>query len=125
MGNKLPSVSCSYMVRIQAVYEEDLIHRQPGVAGPLNASEEGFPATRKWIAEETICDLEDGSAASVSSFTRIVIGELKPEILRDLGCAQGREQLCRQVNELEWQLQIHTKLSKERLLPMLLIFELP
>ena len=74
---------------IQAVYEEDLIHRQPGIASTLNKQEEGFPVSKKWIQEEK------GSGPTSNSFTRIVIGELKTEILKELGSTTGREQLCR------------------------------
>lgn len=76
-------------LHLQAVYEEDLIHRQAGAASTLNKQEESFPVTKKWIQEEK------GSGPVGNSFTRIVIGELKAEILKDLGSAAGREQLCR------------------------------
>jgi hypothetical protein len=77
---------------LQAVYEEDLIHRQPGVLATLDQFERKFPVTEQWVGEETSRE-EDGAGGD--SFTRIVIGELKPEVLRDIGSPSGREQLCK------------------------------
>lgn len=87
------SQSRSYL---QAVYEEDLVHRQPGVTETLTASEAAFPVTRKWLADEVdgVCG-ETGAIHSPTSFTRIIIGDLKPGILKEVGCMHGREQLCR------------------------------
>ena len=63
----------------------------------LDPGEKDFPVTRQWVREEATCSQQGNPDASdvMSGFTRIVIGDLKPEILRDLGNAAGREQLCR------------------------------
>lgn len=82
---------------LQAVYEEDLIHRQPGVANTLDTSLEKFPVTRSWVKQEvsTQTDKEGEIGVLSEGFTRIVIGEIKSEILQELASAAGRDQLCR------------------------------
>lgn len=37
---------------MQAVYEEDLIHRQPGDVSTLSSMEQGFPPAACWVEEE-------------------------------------------------------------------------
>ena len=37
---------------VQAVYEEDLIHRQPGDASTISSMEQGFAPATSWVAEE-------------------------------------------------------------------------
>lgn len=73
------------------MYEEDLIHRQPGVVNTAEF-EQSFPITEEWVGEETVRERE---GPGEDSFTRIVIGELKPEVLQDIGSPSGREQLCK------------------------------
>lgn len=76
---------------MQAVYEEDLLHRRPGLGEPL-PFEAGFPAAKDWIQQEAHAPDQEDIA---KSFTRIVIGDLKPEILQNVEKIAGREQLCR------------------------------
>ena len=83
---------CLTTCNAQAVYEEDLIHRQPGVADSLAEFERKFPVTEEWVGEEAQREREGPGG---DSFTRIVIGDLKPEVLQEIGSPSGRDQLCK------------------------------
>ena len=85
------------MPHLQAVYEEDLVHRMPGDASTLGQFEAGYPAAKAWIGEEQARQESAASCPAQDSFTRVVVGELKPEVLHHIGNASGREQLCRWV----------------------------
>ena len=37
---------------LQAIYEEDLVHRLPGDAGTLGRLEQPFPVARQWVESE-------------------------------------------------------------------------
>lgn len=76
---------------MQAVYEEDLVHRQPGDARTTSGFERSFPVTQTWVAQEKA----EAPASDQTSFTRILIGELKPEVLPLIGSMAGRQQLCK------------------------------
>ncbi|GBF97420.1 hypothetical protein Rsub_09586 [Raphidocelis subcapitata] len=75
----------------EAVYEEDMVHRPPGAtagaAGGAGQSapadvEEGFRPASGWLSEE-LGGAEAGAPAG-ASFTRVVVGDLKPDVLAAL-----------------------------------------
>ncbi|KAI8466921.1 MAG: hypothetical protein J3K34DRAFT_524164 [Monoraphidium minutum] len=86
----------------EAVYEEDMLHRPPGAAAPpaggggagggeLADVEEGFAPGAAWLAEEVACAdaaAPTGAPAPAggggASFTRVVVGDLKPDVLAAL-----------------------------------------
>ena len=90
-------MKASPCLSLQAVYEEDLIHRQPGDGSTQSRLESSFPIVEEWITEERAAEglqsREDDS--SDSSVTRIVVGELKSEVLEQIASPPGRLQLCR------------------------------
>ncbi len=85
---------------------EDLLHRNPGNASTLAPAEAAFaPLVKAWVAAEPGArGSADGAAeapadaegeAAGSSFTRVVVSSLKPEILRQIADEEGGQQLCR------------------------------
>lgn len=40
------------MYYLQAVYEDDLLHRNPGDASTMLPMEAGFPIARSWVQQE-------------------------------------------------------------------------
>ena len=90
------------MPHLQAVYEEDLVHRMPGDASTLGQFEAGYPVAKAWIGEEQARQESAASDPAQDSFTRVVVGELKPEVLHHIGNASGREQLCRLVKTVSF-----------------------
>ena len=58
-----------------------MVHRNPGDTSTLAPMEVPFSTTRAWVAAE---QGEDDSGAGSGSFTRVVIGDLKPDVLRQL-----------------------------------------
>ena len=78
---------------MQAVYEEDLLHRMPGDVSTLGPLERSFPITEAWVEAE-----RPSAGGGAGSWTRIVIGELKPEVLKQIVDMEGRKQLCRFVS---------------------------
>ena len=63
---------------------EEMVHRNPGDPSTLSAVEQTFSVARAWVAAE----LEGGSGADGAQggggFTRVVIGDLKPDVLRQI-----------------------------------------
>ena len=74
---------------LQEVYVEDMVHRNPGDPSTLTAMEQPFSVARAWVAAE---GEPDGGAlggalggdGTAGSFTRVVIGDLKPDVLRQI-----------------------------------------
>lgn len=65
---------------------EDMVHRNPADASTLSPMEQPFSVARSWVAAE-----EGGEASGQGteagggpSFTRVVIGDLKPDVLRQI-----------------------------------------
>lgn len=76
-----------------AVYEEEMIHREAGDASTLSQTEHCFSSTKSWVASE----LENMEA----SFTRVIIGDLKPEILRQMvGDGEQGPAICQELAHL-------------------------
>ena len=84
---------------MQAVYEEDLIHRKAGQGVP-HQFEKNFATAADWIQQES--GLDEAQTDKPGSFTRIVIGDLKPEILQIISKTTGREQLCKWAETLPY-----------------------
>lgn len=57
----------------QAVYEEDMVHRNPGDNTTLSEIEVPFSITRKWVDAELM--------DKASSFTRVIVGNVKSDII--------------------------------------------
>lgn len=94
---------------MQSVYEEDLVHRQPGDASTLSPTEAMFPAAHDWVANEVrpaqaadrvVDSQQPQPAPSDHSFTRVVIADLKPEVLQQIADADRYEQVCRDLAHL-------------------------
>ncbi|KAL0055144.1 hypothetical protein WJX82_007626 [Trebouxia sp. C0006] len=95
----------------KSVYEEDLVHRLPGDASTLSPTEGMFPAAHDWVAGELqqtpaqaadrVADSQQLQAApSDHSFTRVVIADLKPEVLQQIADSDKYEQVCRDLAHL-------------------------
>jgi hypothetical protein len=80
----------------EAVYEEDMVHRNPGDTSTLNSMEARFPVTHNWVHEE----VKLTTASPTSGFTRVIIGDLKPQILRQLADDQGGAKICTELAHL-------------------------
>lgn len=76
----------------ESVYEGDMVHRNPGDESTLSRVEQTFDAARAWVREE--------SSAQGGAFTRVIIGDLKPEILQQLTADFDGGQLCRELAHL-------------------------
>ena len=79
----------------EAVYEEDMVHRPPGhgaaAAAPADDVEAGFAPAAAWLAEEAAA-APGGGDGGAGGFTRVVVGDLKPDALAalaDEGAALG------------------------------------
>lgn len=87
----------------QAVYEEEMIHRNPGDDSTLSVVESGFAMPRQWVSSETQNTGEghDRPAdASGGSFTRVLVCDLKSHIL-DQVCDETQGQyICRELAHL-------------------------
>ncbi len=91
------------------MYEEDLVHRLPGDASTLSPTEVIFPAAHEWVANERqpspsqvadrVADSQQSTAAG-HSFTRVVIADLKPEVLQQIADSDRYEQVCRDLAHL-------------------------
>ena len=68
--------------RAQDVYVEEMVHRNPGDASTLAPMEQPFSVTRAWVAGEA--EQTGAAGAASSGFTRVVIGDLKPDVLRQI-----------------------------------------
>ena len=79
---------------VQAVYEEDLVHRRPGDDTTLVRMEQPFPITRQWVQQEAAAP-GGGGPGGDHSFTRVVIGELKADVLQQVADADKGAQVCR------------------------------
>ncbi|KXZ46758.1 hypothetical protein GPECTOR_41g723 [Gonium pectorale] len=75
----------------EAVYEEDLVHRQPGDESTLSKQEAAFAVTRSWLADE---------AASPASFTRVTISDLRPDVLALVRDSVSGTAVCRDLAHL-------------------------
>ena len=92
------------------MYEEDLVHRMPGDASTLSPIEAQFPVAQQWVAaerqqspsqEERIADSQQAFPSPEShSFTRVVVAELKPEVLQQITDIDRYEQVCRDLAHL-------------------------
>eukprot|EP00887_Chlorella_sp_A99_P005757 scaffold1.g5757.t1 len=78
----------------QDVYVEDMVHRNPGDASTLAPHEQPFAATRAWVAGEA-----DVSSAG-GSFTRVVVGDLKPDVLRQIMDDEKGAVICQELAHL-------------------------
>ena len=94
---------------MQSVYQEDLVHRLPGDPSTLSAAEAQFAAPQQWVADETqqpsiqpsdnVADSQQSGSAGLS-FTRVVIADLKPEVLQQIADPAKYEQVCRDLAHL-------------------------
>ena len=57
------------------------MHRNAGDLSTLSAAEQPFSCTRDWVVAEGVAAEGGGTA---SSFTRIVISDLKPDVLQQM-----------------------------------------
>jgi hypothetical protein len=76
----LPAVHCLLLL-LQEVYAEDMVHRNPADASTLSTTEHPFSVAHAWVAAEGE-DVDEGGAGP--TFTRVVIGDLKPDVLRQI-----------------------------------------
>ncbi|KAK9820414.1 hypothetical protein WJX72_010046 [[Myrmecia] bisecta] len=70
----------------QAVYEEDILHRCPGSASTITPIEQPFAMVQDWVAAESEAEV---------GFTRVVVGQLKPDIMEQIADAEQAQQVCR------------------------------
>ncbi|KAG2443092.1 hypothetical protein HYH02_009506 [Chlamydomonas schloesseri] len=100
----------------EAVYEEDMVHRQPGDNSTLSQQEAAFGVTRIWIAEEVTSAAACSGAAGPSgpasspsssapandfpSFTRVTITDLRPDVLALMADADSGAAVCRDLAHL-------------------------
>jgi len=80
----------------ESVYEGDMVHRNPGDASTVASMEQPFTAAKKWVLDET----QSGNSGTESSFTRVIIGNLKMEILEQLSDDIQGTHLCRELAHL-------------------------
>ncbi|EFJ52379.1 hypothetical protein VOLCADRAFT_86759 [Volvox carteri f. nagariensis] len=72
------------------VYEEDLIHREPGDASTVSQEESQFAVSRSWLAEEP----------AATSFTRVTIGDLRADVLSLVRDSESGAMVCRDLAHL-------------------------
>ena len=96
---------------MQDVYAEDLVHRLPADPSTLSPLEKEFEGlTRSWVdaeahsgartcpdvlgrgQEDEVIDLSSGGSFS---FTRVMIGNVKPGVLKEIAEDFGGQELCR------------------------------
>lgn len=88
---------------MQDVYAEDLVHRSPGDVSTLTPIETAFEQlARSWVAAEADTDKpsEDGGGSGGGSFTRIMVGQVKQSVLRQIADDAGMQQVCRDLSHL-------------------------
>lgn len=100
---------------MQAVYEGNLIHREPGDATNLSSTEQLFPACADWVATElpqrphanatssqAVAESPQLSHAQTqgNSFTRVVVADLRPEVLQQISDSEQYETVCRDLAHL-------------------------
>ena len=83
------------------------MHRMPADASTLSATEAQFPAAHEWVASEQSPSPTPGERVADSqhvpqghSFTRVIIADLKPEVLDQIADADRYEQVCRDLAHL-------------------------
>ncbi|PRW58303.1 Structural maintenance of chromosomes flexible hinge domain-containing 1 [Chlorella sorokiniana] len=92
----------------EEVYVEDMVHRNPGDPSTLTAMEQPFSMARAWVAAEGEPDGGalgdalggDGTAGTGPSFTRVVIGDLKPDVLRQIMDGEQGGHVCQELAHL-------------------------
>lgn len=92
------------------MYEEDLLHRMPGDASTLSAIEAQFPVAQAWVAKERhqspsqaerVVDSQQAQPPPEGhSFTRVIITDLKPEVLEQIADSDRYDQVCRDLAHL-------------------------
>lgn len=104
-----------WLYHLQAVYEGNLVHRAPGDASTLSLIEQQFPSSADWVASELqhrpqpaesssqhVADSQHNTQAQTQghSFTRVVIADLKPEVLQQISDSARYETVCRDLAHL-------------------------
>ena len=100
---------------LQFVYEGNLIHRAPGDVTSLSPTEQLFPVCADWVATE-LPQRPQASATSSqavaespqlsqappqgNSFTRVVVADLRPEVLQQISDSEQYETVCRDLAHL-------------------------
>ena len=102
-------------VLVQAVYEGDLVHRLPGDPSTMSPVERTFSKCVDWVARELqhppqsqdpssqlVAESPQASQAQApgSSFTRVVVADLKPEVLQQISDADRYATVCRDLAHL-------------------------
>lgn len=98
------------------MYEGDLVHRLPGDASTLSSKEQHFPVCAEWIASELqqrrpqptdsssqlVAESPQTSQGQTqgNSFTRVVVADLKPEVLEQIYAPDRYETVCRDLAHL-------------------------
>ncbi|GIL94923.1 hypothetical protein Vretimale_1033 [Volvox reticuliferus] len=72
------------------VYEEDLVHREPGDDSTLTQEETQFALPRMWLVEEP----------TFPSFTRVTIADLRPDVLNLVRDSESGAVVCRDLAHL-------------------------
>ena len=81
------------------------MHRRPGDDSTLSQMEQAFHITQQWVQAEVQAPAgghegqgtESDAGGDGHSFTRVVISELKPDVLQQLADAEKGAQVCRWV----------------------------
>lgn len=82
---------------------EDMIHRNPADASTLAPHELPFAVTHQWVAEEAPGQAALGSGTGSSgsgSFTRVVVGDLKPDVLSQIMDDEEGAVICQELAHL-------------------------
>lgn len=109
-----PFLSCSMKCgcRQEPVYRGDMVHRNPGDASTLSPMEHPFSVTRSWVASEAGAGAGtgegegDGAVGGEAndglgrSFTRVLIGDLKPDIMELIMGEEAGSRICQQLAHL-------------------------
>ena len=75
-----------------------MTHRAPGDVSTLSAHERRFAAVaERWVRDEAGGGSPDAAAAAAAaaSFTRVIIGDLKREVLAQISDDDGGASVCR------------------------------